>query len=244
MNRKRKGDGYRLGPKFSEYLNMNVKMADAYCLGAAGGAVLLLTGHWLLMMLGMGAVCGCIFSAYVKLFSETLYQKQACLFQSVPVSAFETALVKTLAASLPLLFMTLIYVGGSILFLDSHSESGQALYQQMVEQGFTEQNMAAGTVLNLIGLAIGPFGASGIFLFAEAVGNRLRENRDKKPKRWAILLVVGLLIAGQQGIIWLIQWIPVLSAMAETALSLVFNILLAAGMLLVNTRALERWYSA
>lgn len=244
MRHKIKRDGFMAGPKLGEYLELNLKMVQPHCLGAAAGSALLLTGEWLLMMLGMGAVCAAIFSAYAKLFSETLYQKQACLFQSVPVSAFETALVKTLAGSIPPLLTMLVYVGGSLLFLDIRSERGMDLYLQLLEQGFTTENVLPGALLGLLAVMTGPFSSSGIFLFAVAVGNRARENRDKKPKRWAVLLVVGLLFAVQYGLAWLLQWMPFLSGLAEQAVSLVFNLLLAAGLLMVNTSVLERWYSA
>lgn len=244
MHRSHKGDGFRTGPKFGEYLEMNLRMVRAQYVGAAAGAFLLVTGQWLLMMIGLFAVCSCILSVYSRLFSETLYQKQACLFQSFPVSAFETALVKTLAGSIAPLLVVLVYIGFGLLGIDAGGDGGELLYTELLGSGFTRENMVAGAVLGFLGSVSFPFGICGIVLFAVAVGNRARENRDKSPKKWAIFLVIGLLAAAQAGITWVIDWIPVLSAMMKMILTLCCNLVLAAGMLVVNTRVLERWYSA
>ena len=100
-------DKWTIGPKFRDYFFLNLRMVRFHLLGAA---VLSLAGpvqplSWLILC-----------AALLKLYSTVLYHQQACLYQSVPVSSFETALTKILIGAAGS-FFPLLFMGSSWSFL-------------------------------------------------------------------------------------------------------------------------------
>lgn len=115
---------WTLGPKFNDYLHMNVKLVRreyflilAYSAlwgydGAAGHGVLM----WDYMADFLIITLLFLLFAVPKLCQESLYHRGAVLFQSVPVSSFETVLAKSIAGALgfqiPVLVSVVHVVGG------------------------------------------------------------------------------------------------------------------------------------
>lgn len=100
-------DRWETGPKFHEYLKLNMKMVRVEYL-----IILVLS------IIGMGrAGYLLLLSALTKLYSRTLYHQQACLYQSVPVSSFETVAVKTVVGAAGVWLSSLPFVTANLLAL-------------------------------------------------------------------------------------------------------------------------------
>ena len=100
-------DKWTTGPKFKEYLKMNFRLVMIHYAFALLFSVF---GLELLAFLLMGP-------ALIKLYSETLYHKQACLYQSVPVSSFETVLVKTVVGAAGVLLAAVGFMKFDLLYI-------------------------------------------------------------------------------------------------------------------------------
>ena len=96
-------DKWTIGPKFREYFLLNFRMVRLQLLGTAVLSLTAVTRPLAFLLLP---------SILVKLYSTTLYHQQASLYQSVPVSAFETALTKILIGSIGAAFPVVLYLGG------------------------------------------------------------------------------------------------------------------------------------
>ena len=94
-------DKWTLGPKFREYVLLNFRMVRLQLFMAA---ILSLTDVTLWVA---GLFLG---TALARLYSTTLYHQQASLYQSVPVSAFETVLTKISLGSAGVVFPIAFYL--------------------------------------------------------------------------------------------------------------------------------------
>ena len=224
-------DKWTMGPKFKEYLNMNFGLVYRY--------------YWLMLVLsclGLGiANYVLLIPTLTKLYSQTLYHKQACLYQSVPVSSFETVLVKTVVGVIGFLIPAVITLG--ITVLKSVLDGSQLeLYEQMKEMGLIFHT-GAGTVLYMLNLVMASFLICGIALFGVAVGNRVRGNREKKPNTATAVLVIGVMLLVLYGITWIMEQIQFASPLLREILGLVGCTIGAGGLFWLNVRALDKWYS-
>lgn len=224
-------DKWTAGPKFNEYLNMNFRLVAGYY-----AAMLALS------CIGLGVVSYLLLlSALTKLYSQTLYHKQACLYQSVPVSSFETVLVKTVVGVIGFLIPAVITLG--ITVLKSVLDGSQLeLYEQMKEMGLIFHT-GAGTVLYMLNLVMASFLICGIALFGVAVGNRARGNREKKPNAATAVLVIGVMLLVLYGITWIMEQIQFASPLLREILGLAGSTIGAGLMFWLNVRALDKWYS-
>ncbi len=224
-------DKWTAGPKFNEYLSMNFHLVAGYY-----AAMLALS------CIGLGIVSYLLlFSALTKLYSQTLYHKQACLYQSVPVSSFETVLVKTVVGVIGFLIPAVVTLG--ITVLKSVLDGSQLeLYEQLKEMGLMFHT-GAGTVLYMLNLVMASFLLCGIALFGVAVGNRARGNRDKKPNAATAVLVIGGLLLVLYGIVWIMEQIQFSSPLLREILKLVGCTAGAGSLFWLNVRALDKWYS-
>ena len=233
-------DKWGIGPKFHEYLNLNFRMVTPQYVFIA-----------LLSVVGLGAAGYLIlFSALAKLYSTTLYHRQACLYQSVPVSSFETVLAKTAVGTCGFLLPVLGTAAAELVlsFLSSMSSmsSGQnpqfAFYDRLGSMGLA-LHMEVGVVLYFLAPVMQGILICGIALFALAVGNRVRENRDKKPNVTTALLVAAGLLALCYGVSWVLDQMTFLTPLAMQLAGLALETAGAAFMFWLNVRALECWYS-
>lgn len=224
-------DRWTLGPKFNEYLNMNFKLVYRYIWGMLA-----------LSCLGLGiANYLLLIPVLTKLYSQTLYQKQACLYQSVPVSSFETVLAKTAVGVICFLMPTVVSLpvsGLKSLLNNTQFE----IYEQLeltglIARGETDMGLY---ILRMVTLA---FLICGIALFGVSVGNRVRGNRDKKPNTATAVLVIGGLLLVMYGSTWVMGRIQVADPQLREFLKLVGSTIGAALMFCLNVRTLDRWYS-
>ncbi len=224
-------DKWTAGPKFNEYLNMNFRLVAGYY-----AAMLALS------CIGLGVVSYLLlFSALTKLYSQTLYHKQACLYQSVPVSSFETVLVKSVVGAIGFLIPAVITLG--ITVLKSVLDASQLeLYEQMKEMGLMFHT-GAGTVLYMLNLVMASFLLCGIALFGVAVGNRARGNREKQPNAATVVMVIGGMMLALYGVFWIMDQIQFRSALLRGILQLAGCTFGAGLMFWLNVRALDKWYS-
>lgn len=224
-------DKWTAGPKFNEYLSMNFHLVAGYY-----AFMLVLT------CVGLGVVGYLLlFPALTKLYSQTLYHKQACLYQSVPVSSFETVLVKTLVGAIGFLIPAVGTLGVNVLksVLDG---SRLEVYEQLKEMGLM-LHTGTGAILYILNLVALAFLICGIALFGVAVGNRARDNRDKKPNAATVILVIGGLFLMLYGITWVMEQIQFNSPLLREFLGLAGRTIGAGMMFWLNVRAMERWYS-
>ena len=193
-------DKWCVGPKFNEYLNLNFHMVAGYYVFMAVLS---------LVTLGMFAYL-LLIPALTKICSTTLYHKQACLYQSVPVSSFETILAKSLVGTVGFLIPGVLSIR---------------------------------SVLDAVSLLATGFLLCGIALFGVAVGNRFRENRDKRPNAaTAVLVIVGLCLL-VYGVYWVMNQIHFSSPLLREVISLLLRTAGAGFFFWLNVRTMDKWYS-
>ena len=224
-------DKWRVGPKFNEYLNLNFHMVAGYYV-----FMVVLS----LVTLGMFAYL-LLIPALTKICSTTLYHKQACLYQSVPVSSFETILAKSLVGTLGFLIPGVMSIGVDLV-LSLVSEQRFEFYEQLKGDGML-LHAETGVVLYMLSLLATGFLLCGIALFGVAVGNRMRENRDKRPNAaTAVLVIVGLCLL-VYGVYWVMNQIHFSSPMLREVISLLLRTVGAGALFWINVRAMDKWYS-
>ena len=224
-------DKWTMGPKFKEYLNMNFGLVYRY--------------YWLMLVLsclGLGiANYVLLIPTLTKLYSQTLYHKQACLYQSVPVSSFETVLAKTVVGAVGFfvpMVVSLPVSGLKSLLNDTQFEVYELLeFTGVIAQGET------GMVMSVLSLVASAFLICGIALFGVAVGNRARGNREKKPNTATAVLVIGVMLLVLYGITWIMEQIQFASPLLREILELAGSTIGAGLMFWLNVRALDKWYS-
>ena len=225
-------DKWTTGPKFNEYLTLNFRLVIPYyvfmlvlscvSLGIAGYLLLL--------------------PALTKLYSQTLYHKQACLYQSVPVSSFETVLVKTVVGAVGFLIPAVGAAAANLVLVMAGSNADFKLYEILKSKGLMF-HVPAGVVLYMLQWIAVAFLVCGIALFGVAMGNRVRGNRDKKPNAGTAALVIAALLLVIYGIVWVLEQIQFTDPLLRESIFLALG---AAGAVLIfwlNVRALEQWYS-
>ncbi len=224
-------DKWTAGPKFNAYLTMNFHLvAPQYVFSLVLSCVGLGIAGYLLLI-----------SALSKLYSQTLYHKQACLYQSVPVSSFETVFVKTVVGAVGFLIPAAGTMGLNMLqslFDGSRIE----LYEWIKEMGLMLY-IPAGAVLYMLSLLATSFLLCGIVLFGVAVGNRFRENRDKRPNAaTAVFVIIGLCLL-VYGVYWVVKQIHFSSPLLREVISLLLRTAGAGFFFWLNVRAMDKWYS-
>lgn len=236
-----------LGEKFDQYLAMNFRMVRMDFLGVAlmtavavmaispYQSVLDMTVYLLLVLSPWGR-------GMAKLFSQTLYEDQAYLYQSVPVSALGTALGKMVVGTVGLFIPGLLTGVAGVLFISPERQDGYRLYTMLLDLGLLPEQMAGGLVLIIWNVALLCVVVCGIVFLGVSIGNQVRENREKGPRRFVSLVVIGFLLVLLGAVGLALHNIPGLSVFYELLIGLIFEILLAAAMLALNTRAISRWY--
>ena len=100
-----------------------------------------------------------------------------------------------------------------------------------------------GTVLYMLSLLATGLLLCGIALFGVAVGNRMRENRDKRPNAaTAVLVIVGLCLL-VYGVYWVMNQIHFSSPLLREVISLLLRTAGAGALFWINVRAMDKWYS-
>ncbi|MBR4861032.1 MAG: hypothetical protein IKU09_02390, partial [Firmicutes bacterium] len=165
----------------------------------------------------------------------------ACLYQSVPVSSFETVLAKTVVGVVSFLVPMVVSLpvsGLKSLLNDTQYE----VYEQLNLKGLInmEETSRVLYILSMVALA---FLICGIALFGVAVGNRARGNREKKPNTATAVLVIGVMLLVLYGITWIMEQIQFASPLLREILGLVGCTIGAGGLFWLNVRALDKWYS-
>ena len=142
---------WTLGPKFNDYLNLNMKLVRREYVLILGYSVLWgfnsATGHGVLMWDYMAdfLIITLLFLLFAvpKLCQESLYHRGAVLFQSVPVSSFETVLAKSIAGALgfqiPVLVLSFMLLGA----VTNSEDKWYALYNSLMDLGFQRDNLIA-----------------------------------------------------------------------------------------------------
>jgi hypothetical protein len=225
-------DNWTLGPKFKDYLAMNFRLVVQQY-------VFIL----LLSVIGMGMFGYLLLiPALTKLYSQTLYHKQACLYQSVPVSSFETVLVKTVVGAIGFLLPAVGSLMVNLVFSALGGSWKFKLYEIIKTKGMMS-HVPAGAALYVLEWVALAFLLCGIALFGVAVGNRMRGNRDKRPNAGTAVLVIAGLLLIVYGILWILEQIQFASPLLRESMFLAFSIVGASLMFWINVRALDRWYS-
>ena len=164
------------------------------------------------------------------------------LFQSVPVSEFETILAKTLAGTLGFVITLVCY--GAVLAVSISSDEAlwRNFYGILRDAGFSEGQMAAAAFLSgWCGLLLGFF-ASGICLLGCAASHRWSRGRNRVVKLVMNLAVTSVMLVAAAGILWLI-WLPsAVPAMVRLILIIAVCGALSAALVRANLAALEKWY--
>ena len=224
-------DKWTVGPQFNPYMAMNFKWMLPYY-------VFIL----LIRLIGMGNTGYLLMiPALTKLYSQTLYHKQAYLYQSVPVSSFETVLVKTLVGAIGFLTPD---VGAQIFNFIACAVKGYKfyLYEQVKYSGLM-LHAEAGVVLYYLNIMALAFLICGIALFGVAVGNRARGDREKKPNAVTVVLVIAGMFLVLYGLFWIMDQIQFRSALLRGILQLAGSTIGAGCLFWLNVRALDKWYS-
>ena len=153
--------------------------------------------------------------AFARTCSGMLYQQEAYLYQSFPVSAFETVFTKVTAGAL-VLVAGLLPVSFQIYGL------GGAVFTPAI---------IAGSLL-----------VGGIILAAIGFGNSMRDSRAKKPSMFASSVAAILMLAAQAGLIVVFaKYVPMETGLKILILTGVF-LIEAAAFLWHNTRSLKYNY--
>lgn len=243
---------WQIGPKFSAYLNMNLGLIKAEL-----GFIIfysLMYGYMGIGTLQRGNLSSAILYlafSYIyiaincvpKLYRDSMYSGQAMLFQSVPVSEFETILAKTLAGTVGFVIALMCYGAVFTATLGSNETLWRQIYGSAIEAGFSEGQMAAAAFLSgWCGLLLG-FCASGICLLGCAVSHRWSRGQNRVVKLVMNLVVTSMMLAAAAGILWLI-WLPAaVPAMVRLTLIMAFGAGLSMMLIRANLAALEKWYS-
>lgn len=227
-------DKWGFGTKFRDYLALNFQIVKGDYVYMIILTLATFISSWMVISAVFWLVKG-----YIKLYSASLYQKEACLYQSLPVSSFETAAAKMAVGTLG----SLIIIGG--LLVNSYLVQSFNLPQVfMINPLLMGSRGDMGLqILTVMVCIMGTVLMNGIILFGVAAGNRMRGSRDRKPKLWAVVMVVGAFIVLVYGVVWFMKQLSFLNEVLQYAILLV---LAAAGsviMFSLNVRALERWYS-
>lgn len=258
------GERWKIGAFFGAYLLLNLQMVQGVFIGitAATAGILLFTAGLLspsvnVMMLfpagaggltsllplacAVGVFAG-IIHVMIKLDSQMLYQKSAYLYQSVPVSAFETALAKTAVGAAAMMIPMFLFLL-TILCMAAYDETAAlALYRQMEEAELPLECPEACMLLIVLFILSGSMTASGIVLLGFGLGNQLRENRDRKPKTLFCTVAILIMEAGMWGISWLLRNMPGVDGMAASGIRFAAYIFLAFILLAANTWMFEKKY--
>lgn len=248
---KGKTDGWKVGPYFGKYLKMNLRnIKSLLCsIAAACGAISILevmilfdtlhaffrddTFMLLLIMMCLLGIFAEILTAMVKLDSEMLYQKPAYIYQSLPVSAFETALAKTIAGAAGIFVADVCAL--PLVFGELMSDTTQ-------EQGIVHERVME-VLLQVLSVPANAMILSGILLLSIGIGNLMRDSRDKKPKAVFSILVILLIFVGMWCIHWIFENLPGTDGTLGAAVSLIGSVIFAAALLAANTRLIEKRYS-
>ncbi|MGN1412963.1 MAG: hypothetical protein ACI4WY_01835 [Anaerovoracaceae bacterium] len=262
--RMHQGDRWRIGAFFGAYLQLNVQMVQGGFLGitvASAGVLLFMAAQLssstsvtilfspfagvlsslLPLACAAGAFAG-IIHVMIKLDSQMLYQKSAYLYQSVPVSAFETALAKTAVGAAAMMIPVILFLLTKLCMAAFYETAALALYRQMEEAGLPLEYPAASMLLMVLSLLSGSMTASGIVLLGFGLGNQLRENRDRKPKMLFCTVAILIMEAGLWGISWLLRNMPGVGGMAASGIHFAVFVFLTCLLLQANTWILEEKY--
>ena len=242
---------WQIGPKFSAYLNLNLGLVKSEL-----GIIIfysLLYGYIGIGTLQRGNLSSAIgylaLSYFViagncipKLHKDSMYSGQAILFQSVPVSEFETILAKTIAGTVGFVITMVCYGLIFIVSIASGEELWRTFYEMMQDVGFSEGQMAAAAFLSgWCGLILA-FCASGICLLGCAAAHRWTRRWNRFVKLVANLAATAIMLAAAAGLIWLI-WLPAtVPAMVRLILIMAVGMALSVVLIRLNLTVLEKWY--
>lgn len=209
-----------IGPKFREYFMLHVKCVRGYVLT---GVFLGLFDGWLAgSSLDIRDIVTAIIMAiafntqgFVRIYSKMLYERETYLYQSFPVSAYETAFTKmVIGAMMPAAMLVLIPI-------KVYGLAGIVIVPAII----------TGCLL-----------AAGIILAAIGFGNSMRDSRAKKPSTWGSLIAAAAMLGAQVGLTAaFIKWVPLSFGLKTLILTAVFAAE-SAGMLWYNTNSLKRNY--
>ena len=242
----------QLGPKFSVYLDLNFKIVGSelgwlvfYSLlyGVMGVVQLQVSDVKNLILYFSFGFLWVLIRCMPKLCKESMYDGQAMLFQSVPVTSFETVLAKMLIGCAAFMIPLLIYGIQFIAAVAWHEEIWDYFYSYFSEQGFDDAQMIAGAFISVWIMGLIAFAVSGICLMAFAVGNHFR-GRSNRWKKWVIMLLAAAVqLAAAVGLLWLIWLVGVLPVLVRLLLIMAAAIVLSVVLVRLNVAVLETWYA-
>lgn len=208
------------GPKFRPYFMLHLRYVRGYILA---GVFLGLFDGWLAgSSLDIRDIVTAIIMAiafntqgFVRIYSKMLYERETYLYQSFPVSAYETAFTKmVIGAMMPAAMLVLIPI-------KVYGLAGIVIVPAII----------TGCLL-----------AAGIILAAIGFGNSMRDSRAKKPSTWGSLIAAAAMLGAQVGLTAaFIKWVPLSFGLKTLILTAVFAAE-SAGMLWYNTNSLKRNY--
>lgn len=242
---------WQLGTKFSAYLNMNFKIVSgelgflvfySFLYGIMGVMRMELEdmlNFWLCTGFSfLWVLVKCI----PKLCKDSMYDSQAMLFQSVPVSEFETVMAKMLIGCTA--FMIPLFVEGILLLagVTYNEDIWDLVYGFLQDQGFAADSLPVSAFLVIWVIAVLAFAVSGICLLAFAAGHHFR-GRSSRLQKWVIILILSaVMLAAVTGLLWLTWTVGNVPAVMR----LVFIMMVSAGLSVLLVRAnlavLEKWY--
>lgn len=247
---KGKTDGWKIGPYFGKYLKMNLQNIKGRLLGvaAACGAISLLEILMqfdifrsffsddifllLLEVICLAMAFSSILATMIKVDSEMLYEKPAYIYQSLPVSAFETALAKTIAGACSVVVVNIFILPAVLCNLMTNPGLKNA-WESVIE-----------VLLRVLSVPASAMILSGIPLLGIGIGNLMRDSRDKKPKAFFSILVILLIFGGLWCIHWVFKNLPGTDGTLGAAVSLTGSVIFAVVLLAANTWMMEKRYRA
>lgn len=151
-----------------------------------------------------------------ELYSRSLYEKDAYLYQSVPVTEREIVASKTLVGAVGI-FMILVglAIGGTF------------------SKG----------LLEAVNYVMSSMAVSGCILCSMSLANRMRGSRDRKPKAWVVLFFLGGCGAGLYGIDKAITYFAFLSTLQVNLIILGIAVIAMVSFYYLNTRLLKKHFS-
>lgn len=240
---------WTLGPRFSAYLSLNYRTIKSAYIGAAiycmlYGALYARTYfhdliQFLWLFLGFSLAASLIGGQ--QLFKEYISDDSAMFYNSIPVTAFENVMAKTIVMGTSA-WIPLIIIGNLFLVGFFFSEEKWLIFvTQMWNLGFTRQNLLASLLLLLWIMAVLGFVLGGASLLAWLLVNRTLQ-RKKLFMSVVYVLLTAVMLAAAAGLLWLVWLMAFVPVLVRLLLIMAAAIAMSVLLVRLNLAALEKWY--